>query len=161
MKQEDLRKILDYNPDTGIFTYRVQRGTAKVGDTAGFPHPGGYWRITISGKFYLAHRLAFLWMNGYMPEQVDHINGDRVDNRWVNLRPVTPSQNVHNLRGHFDKEGGLPKGIYYNKRDNAFVGRINRDGKLVWSIFTKDYDEAVTKTREARERIHGDYHNHG
>ncbi len=159
MNQETLKQLFVYEPETGKFVRRTNAGVKKVGDVAEARHPKGYIRIIHKGRFYLAHRLAFLYMNGYMPEQVDHINGIRDDNRWENLRGVSPSQNSYNSKKPSDNTSGV-KGVYWNKRDKAWVCRINVKGKLAWSFFTKDKEEAERVTRAAREKLHAEYHRH-
>ena len=159
MHQDYLKSLLKYDTETGNFIRVVGRGSQRVGKIAGAPHVKGYWRIGINGKFYLAHRLAFLYMNGYMPKQVDHINGDKRDNRWVNLRACSHAENLWNTRIPKDNSSGV-KGVYYNKRDRAYVCRIYKNGELAWSHFTKCKREAEEKTKEARQRLHGSFTKH-
>ena len=94
-----LNEILDYDPKTGEFVWKV-RVNSKVpkGSIAGADHNKGYVHITIKGKKYLAHRLAWFSINKYWPTYIDHINGNRKDNRIENLREVTCSENLHNQR---------------------------------------------------------------
>src|SRR5215467_8628570 len=91
-----VREVLDYDFETGRFTWRVKRTRVTVGDLAGCLDAGRY-KIRISGRNYWAHRLAFLWMTGEWPQgEVDHKNGNPTDNRWSNLRDATRPQNQHN-----------------------------------------------------------------
>jgi hypothetical protein len=96
--QEKLKEILDYNPDTGIFTWKVSKAKRiKVGSVAGCKNNLGYILIRIDGKIYLAHRLAWLYTNGDFPLNcIDHINQIKDDNRICNLRDVTVSENMQN-----------------------------------------------------------------
>lgn len=94
-----LRERLDYDPQTGQFTYRKRCGPRRAGEIAGWLGMQGYWLIHVAGRLYLAHRLAFLHMTGRFPEQmIDHRNGKRADNRWHNLREATRAMNAHNQK---------------------------------------------------------------
>ena len=94
LSQSELLEQLQYDPETGIFTRR--RGRC-VGQAAGSRDSSGHLQIKVAGRSYAAHRLAVLYMTGQWPlEQVDHINQVKTDNRWVNLRPASQSQNCVN-----------------------------------------------------------------
>ncbi len=97
---ERLKELLHYDPDTGVFTWRVYRArSAKAGYIAGTPDRHGYCKIDILHRKYFAHRLAWLYMYGNFPvNAIDHINGVPSDNRISNLRDVPQSENVLNLR---------------------------------------------------------------
>lgn len=98
MNQESLKSILNYSLETGVFKWASPRPKIRVGDVAGGLR-GGYRRIRIDGRKYTASRLAFLWMTGEFPKgEIDHLNGDRDDNRWINLRDVTRVVNQQNER---------------------------------------------------------------
>jgi len=101
LTQEVLMQHLIYDPITGIFVWKEPRAKrCKVGDMAGTMHSRGYIHIKLFGVCYKAHRLAFLYMTGHWPkEQVDHVNSDRSDNSWNNLRDLSPSNNQYNRRG--------------------------------------------------------------
>ena len=92
LTQDKLKELITYNPDTGIFI-------RKNGARAGTINNRNYERVSVSGINYLAHRLAFLYMTGEMPdEMVDHINGKTLDNRWCNLRKANKYQNAQNTK---------------------------------------------------------------
>jgi len=93
-----LREVLDYNPETGIFTNRIRRGSkGAAGAEAGTLTPTGYRNIVIDGRLYPAHRLAWLYVHGTMPKwTIDHINHRRDDNRIANLRDVPHRENCQN-----------------------------------------------------------------
>ena len=98
--QERLKEALHYDPETGIFTRLVRTtNSVRIGDVAGTLHHTGYRRIWFDEKNYLSHRLAWLYMMGEWPQaDIDHVNGVRDDNRFVNLREATGSQNQHNRK---------------------------------------------------------------
>lgn len=94
-----LRELLHYEPESGIFTYARNRQGVFAGDVAGGPNDKGYRKHKIDGRYYLGHRLAWLYVNGVWPEgEVDHINGLRSDNRIDNLRDVPRKTNSENQR---------------------------------------------------------------
>jgi hypothetical protein len=111
---------VEYDPDTGWFT--------RNGERAGSLYSNGYRHIYIGGKRYKEHRLAFLFMTGEMPEQVDHINRNRSDNRWHNLRPVTSRQNMEN-----------------SIINNEFVGVWWRKERNRWTAWTSGENGAKRK----------------
>ena len=90
LTQSRLKELLYYDPYSGIFTWKISSGNMPAGSAAGCLSPEGYIRITIAGKKYKAHRLAWFYVYGYFPEnQVVHLNGARDDNRISNLREVS------------------------------------------------------------------------
>jgi hypothetical protein len=91
--------------------------------------PNGYIRIGINNKLYVAHRLAWLYVHGEFPEsEIDHINGDRADNRILNLRKATPAENSQNRARYCSNSSGF-MGVYFNKRHKKYCARINHLGK--------------------------------
>jgi hypothetical protein len=114
LTQKRLKEVLHYDPETGMFTRKTNCGGAKIGDIAGCINDIGYITISIDYKKQHAHRLAFLYMEGYLPEDdVDHINRIRNDNRWENLRHVSKSCNSRNLGISKHNKSGIT-GVYWN-----------------------------------------------
>jgi hypothetical protein len=119
LSTQRLHELLDYDPNTGIFRWRInKRGPgAKKGKIAGVTRARGNKTIKIDGRPYLSARLAFLWMIGRFPKhQVDHRNRKPSDDRWINLREANNSQNNANKRKTTD---GL-KGAYWHKASQKF-----------------------------------------
>ena len=135
LTQGRLKEVLSYDPNTGIFIWVVSKnGRVKKGMCAGTKHCRGYRQICIDGKIYLSHRLAFLYETGEFPEeQCDHINGDRSDNRFINLRVVSQSENQHNI-------GGIPRN---NKSGFLGVSWCNRTRKWVSKIMINKYAKCL------------------
>ena len=133
LTQSRLKELLHYDPETGIFTWRVGRPGCAAGKATGSKHRTlGYVQIGVDRKILYAHRLAFLYMTGVWPvEQVDHVNGDRADNRWINLRQVSHSENMQNIGGpRADNTSGL-LGVCWNKRDSNWNAQIKAHGRRV------------------------------
>ncbi|QGS16668.1 HNH endonuclease [Citrobacter portucalensis] len=129
MEQSLLKESVSYDEKTGIFRWIAKRQNVVAGRIAGHKDSLGYIRITISGKNYLAHRLAWLYVHGYMPEkEIDHINRIRNDNRITNLREATSQLNSLNT-GMYKNNTSGSKGIYFNKRAKKWQAQILIDGK--------------------------------
>ena len=121
-----LRKLLKYDPATGVFRWRVHRGRNNVGTVAGTHPPKGYRQIRIDGKIYRAHRLAWLYMTGKWPKlEIGYINHKTSDARWANLRAMTPSQRGAATRMR-NKLG--VRGVWMTK-SGKYVARIKVAGK--------------------------------
>lgn len=127
---ETLRALLDYDPETGVFTNRFRRShRAPKGCAVGGRNGPGYTLIRLNGRTYLAHRLAWLWVHGRWPaDQLDHINGIRNDNRISNLREACNAQNCANRRVHKNNRIGvkgvfeLPSGNFGAKVRDVYLG---------------------------------------
>lgn len=128
--QEELKEILDYNPNTGVFVWKVSKsGVKRIGSLSGSLKKDGYSTIVINRKEYKAHRLTWLWVYGEFPKgQIDHINGVRNDNRIENLRDVTPRENLQNKICH--REGHLI-GTTYSKQYKKWRSQIQINSKRI------------------------------
>ena len=128
---DKLKELLYYNPKTGMFTWRYsRRGSGSIEKQAGHITDKGYRRIRILGKNYFASRLAWLYMTGEWPPegfQVDHKDTDKLNNKWENLRLLTPEQNSRNYGPQCNNTTGF-KGVC--KRENKFEANIFHNGKL-------------------------------
>ncbi len=154
--RECLRSILDYDAETGVFTWRVTKSNrAPAGSIAGVVGVIGYVVIGVDKRRLLAHRLAFVWMTGELPEEIDHINGVRSDNRWVNLRPCTRSQNNANRPPRPSKSG--EPGVYKDPRSNSWIAEVCFGGKRVWQRSFKTKELAATARRRKHAEIYGEF----
>lgn len=131
MNQQRLHELVDYDPETGVFIHRVKRGPTPVGTVCGRVDPAGYRRIKLDGRIWAAHRLAWLYVTGEIPpNDIDHINGARDDNRIANLRPATRKQNSENRRqAHRNNKSGL-QGV--SARRGRWIAEIMHDGKRTY-----------------------------
>jgi hypothetical protein len=131
LTQDRLKELLEYDPDTGLFVWRVSCGTARRGDVAGGPHGSGYLRIRLGRGRYYAHRLAFLYMTGALPlAEVDHIDRDRANNAWGNLRSATRSENAANRTLQSNNASGH-RGVYRHSQSLRWVAEGKISGRKV------------------------------
>lgn len=126
-----LKELLSYDPESGEFTRTVDQGRQRAGCIAGSIDPiNGYIRIGIDKVCHKAHRLAWLYMTGqWPPDVIDHINGDRSDNRFSNLRLAVVSENNQNVQAaRKDSRSGY-RGVSWLKARGKWRATINVDGK--------------------------------
>ncbi len=129
---ELLRSCLTYNPETGLFFWLISpSNSVKAGSPAGCTDKQGYVCIRFNNKKQSAHRLAWLYVHGELPKHcVDHINGDRGDNRISNLRDVTPSVNLQNQKKATARNTRGLLGACWNKSVNKWQSQIVVKGKF-------------------------------
>jgi hypothetical protein len=154
LSPERLRSLLHYDPETGVFTWKVARKGTAAGTICVHKRPDGYMRIGVDGRLYYAHRLAFLYMTGRWPSHyVDHVNRNPSDNRWGNLREATVSQNLANsYRGN--AASGL-KGAYRHK--DKWRASISINGKNILLGVFATAEEAHDAYKSAAERQFGEF----
>lgn len=133
---EFLKSILDYDSKTGIFCWKFRKDARSQwngkfsGKIAGCYHADGHLQIVIRPWHYKGHVLAWIIMTGQFPKnEIDHINGDRRDNRWENLRAATHRQNILNSKLRIDNTSGF-KGVVWDKRRHKWISRIKIEGKI-------------------------------
>lgn len=151
---EQLRELLHYDPESGVFTRKVRVAPhCPPGTVAGNTHSEGYVRIKIRGREYLGHRLAFLYMTGAYPENaVDHINGVRSDNRWANLREANHAENMQNRRVAPDISSTGYLGV--TRQDGGFVARIRVGPKRTYLGRFNTAEEAHSAYVMAKRKFH-------
>ena len=156
-----LKHLFDYDKETGNLIWKIKPSAkVKVGDIAGSLKPTGYIYVGINKQRYRAHRLVFLMHKGYLPKTIDHINGDRADNRIENLRAVTANQNQHNRKMNANNTSGY-KGVCWDKTLNKWRSQIRLEGKRINIGCFDNIEEAAEVVRKAREELHGDFAHHG
>jgi len=159
LTQSRLIELMHYNKDTGQFTRLVTGGSTKAGSHVGGKRNNGYICIAVDGFVYQAHRLAFLYMKAAMPEQVDHINHVRDDNRWSNLRAATATTNAQNRSQRSDNKSGVT-GVFYELGKCKWRARVMTGGKTI-DLGHFDTLQAATKARLRAEIKYGFHPNHG
>ena len=126
----EVRELLNYDAETGVFIWKQNRGTRKLkGIRAGSFHSAGYRHIMVEGSWYLEHRLAWLiTYNAWPTLTIDHINGVRDDNRIVNLREATHSEQLQNRK---IPASSRHPGVTFCKQTRRFRARIRVNRRLV------------------------------
>lgn len=153
LTHKKLLELLHYNPLTGLFNWRIDIGyRTKAGNAAGSKHHQGYIFIGIDRKQYGAHRLAWFYMTGTSPSNIDHIDGDRANNAYSNLREASRAQNSQNIRkARSTSSTGLLGAVKNHGRWNA---KITVGGKR---HYLGTYDtplEAHLVYVEAKRKLH-------
>ena len=160
LTQERLKELLHYDPDTGVFTWKIGRRCVRAGSVAGSLCWQGYRHIETGGKSYMAHRLAWIWLYGPWPaDQIDHISGDRDDNRISNLRGVDGGGNAKNQKIGKKNTTGII-GVSWNSAKGKFRAAIGLDNKKIYLGDFSTLSEARA-SRKAAERKYGYHENHG
>ena len=150
---ERVKELLDYNPETGVFTSRDSRGRGVAGSKAGWVEEAGYRKISLGGKKVKAHRLAWFVSFGQWPTtDVDHINGIRDDNRISNLRLATRSQNAQNLKKAMSNSRHGFLGV--KKNGNRWNASINLEGEYIYLGCFKTPEIAHSAYLKAKRGIH-------
>jgi hypothetical protein len=158
--QELLRQLFDYKD--GQLIWKVQKAKrTKIGSAAGWQnfdkHGQRYLNVEINGKAYKIHRLVFLYHNGYLAKDIDHIDGNRLNNRIENLREVTESQNAFNSKIRNTNTSGY-KNVF--KEKNKWRVQLSIQGKSLSFGSFDDLELAGLVAEEARNKFHGAYARH-
>lgn len=153
--QKRLREILSYDKDSGIFINKISIGNRKKGCIAGTKKSDGGVHIMIDRKLYSCHRLAWLYTYGEFPtDMIDHINGDRTDNRIINLREANAIKNRQNQRtACFDSLTGV-LGVTLHKKSGKYQAQIRSNGHQIYlGLFDSKYD-AHKAYVSAKRKLH-------
>jgi hypothetical protein len=163
--REMIPKFLDYNKDTGVFTWKAKSSPkanrAVIGSVAGAKDSKGYLNIKLFGWRFKAHRLAYLLEHGSIAGKlVDHVNGIKDDNRIENLRLATDSQNQWNTKVRVSNQACV-KGVSFKKDIGKWRARISAHGEKYDLGYFETKESAADALALFRAKIHGEYANHG
>lgn len=168
---EYIKSRIDYNPDTGEFVwkertrkeyphdnFRTTWNKKHAGKVVGHVMKNGYRDISVDHMRFTAHRLAWFFVTGYFPkEDIDHVNRDRDDNRFCNLREATRSQNLRNASLRSDNKSGV-KGVSFDKKSGRWSVRMWNNDRIYQYLGAYDtLDEAKDVAERKRREFHGDF----
>ena len=154
-----LKELLKYDPINGIFTWKI-KGRKKI--VGCINQKTGYLVIRLDNKLYQSHRLAFLYMTGTIPKYVDHIDCNKLNNKWKNLRSATKSQNEMNKPKKITNTTGY-KGVVFVKArvhlDNPWKAQITHNRKQISLGYFKTAESASIAYNEAALILFKNYAN--
>ena len=155
-----LRELFDYDEETGVLTWiksATERHNVNIGKRAGRLHSNGYRRVQIGHQVFLEHRIIWAWMNDEAPPaSIDHINRNRADNRWCNLRAATLQQQAWNALAKASNSCGL-RGVYFARDRNRWVAEIRINGKMVRLGVFQTKEEAAAAYQGAGRVTRGEF----
>lgn len=159
--QKYLKSILSYDPETGIFTWkhRKDRDSHWNGHYAhkeAGSYRGQYRQICFNGKKYYSHRLAWLYMKGEWPKEIDHIDGIKDNNVFSNLRLATKEQNAQNRRRGKNNKSGY-KGVFYDTRLRKWKSSISFNKNPIVLGYFDSPEKAYQEYCKAAKKYHGEY----
>jgi hypothetical protein len=158
MKQHlTIQEQITYDPETGLFTWLTGRNAGKT--TAGRLDNFGYRTIRVNDITFMTHRLAWFLVHGKHPEHcIDHINRVRDDNRLVNLREATRSQNAYNTKKQVNNTSGF-KGVTYNKANDTWIAQIKDQGVHMYLGSYKNKIDAAFAYQTYAAKLRGEFYN--
>jgi hypothetical protein len=153
ISQKRLKELLHYDPETGIFVWRVSGTGRRPSRQAGTRKSNGRIEIGIEGRTYYAHRLAWLYTYGVWPNELDHINLETGDNRLGNLRKATRCENTYNIKRKSNNSSGF-KGV--SLHEGRWRARIQANKRAIFLGHFATKEQAIVAYREAAHRLHGE-----
>lgn len=155
---EELHALFRHNPKHRFLIRRVNQGRrGRAGDIAGGVSPKGYFQVSVFGRTYGAHNVIWCMVTGEWPNsEMDHRDGNKLNNRWDNLRLANSSQNQCNRRKSKSNTSGF-KGVYWNKRHRKWRAKIGVFGKQKYLGFFKTPEAAFEAYKSAALELHGEF----
>jgi len=152
----ELKEALDYDPSTGVFTWKKKRcGRGKLGKVAGVIRPDGYMEVCVYGATYKSHRLAWLYVHGEFPaHQIDHIDGNRANNRIENLRDLPKVLNMQNQRRPQKHNTSGFLGVSWQKNRRKWEARISVSNVQHFLGVHDTAEEAYQAYLAAKRKLH-------
>jgi len=151
-------ELFAYDAESGALSWKLDRGKAKAGAKAGYVSKLGYVCVGIEGRNYFAHRLAWAATHGRWPNgQIDHINGNKSDNRLCNLREADAAQNQQNIRTAKRRKAGNDSGflgVFKHKRSSRWQAQIAHKGKTIYLGMHDTPEMAHSAYLAAKRQIH-------
>ena len=155
LTHDRLKELLDYDSYTGLFTWIQDRSNRVLSGTmAGCINSYGYIAIRLLGSSYLAHRLAWFYIYGVWPaKHLDHINGERDDNRLANLREASDAEQQQNVKLTAANTSGH-KGVSWNRRHKKWIAQIKAGGRYLYLGAFTEIEDAVAARAEGKRKYH-------
>lgn len=157
LSQKRLRELLLYSPERGFFTWKITKGKIKANSIAGTLHRDGRRQIQIDGRIYKEHRLAWFYVYGYMPDELDHINRNAADNRLVNLRLCSHQENLLNRGKYRNNTSGFP-GVSWDRRRGQWEAYARLDGRRKFIGRFDDFEKAVKARTDFCNKNYGEFY---
>lgn len=156
--QELVKKLFKYDPKEGILRWNYRKQGSRLGRIAGYFSKGsGHYYTSIGHVGYYTHIIIWLYMTGEWPTiLIDHKDGNKINNKWENLRLATKSQNGMNAKLRVDNTSGC-KGVYRHKPSGKWHVRIHANNVAYSLGYFATYEEAVAARREAEIKYHGEF----
>lgn len=152
------REIFEYR--NGELFWKVSRGNVQEGEKAGVINSRGYLQVMLQKKNYLGHRIIFLIHHGYMPAEIDHIDGNTRNNRIENLREATHEQNIANIGLRKTNTSGA-KNVSYRESEKKWEVAVTFKGERFYGGRFSDFTSAQEAAVRLRDKVHKEFANHG
>jgi HNH endonuclease/AP2 domain len=155
LSQEELKSAFEYEPLTGIVRWKENRSNMVQGSIAGCTHGSGYKVVTINSKSYKLHRVIWIMLFNQIPDgfYIDHINGNKIDNRLENLRLATNSQNQQNRPAPKNSSSGY-RGVTWHKQVNKWMARICHNQKRITIGFFDTAEQAYEAYKAEAKKLY-------